>query len=89
MVSECYAVSREVPIVVDFNATWDNSNIQTWLLLRTLSGSVVLLQLGTVLKSEALVASEGHTEARVETVTCGFLGVWETYHRQSHPGLSC
>lgn len=43
-------------------ATLGNGNIPTWQLLRTMSGSVALLQPGCVLKSEAHVAIKGHTE---------------------------
>lgn len=42
---------------------WGSSDIQTHPLLRTMSGSIVLLWLGSVLKSGSCTATKGHTEA--------------------------
>lgn len=53
-------------------ATWNNSDIQTWLLLRTISGFVVLPQLESVLKCQAYVASKHYLETGDKAKICDF-----------------
>lgn len=59
---------------------WGNGNIQIWLLLRIMSGSAWLC---SMLKSEVLVGTKGHTEAWCLVVS--FFGVREPCSCQSHP----
>lgn len=62
MLKICY-VRIPVPSTnLSGTATWNNSDIQTWLLLRTVSGFVVLPQLESVLKSQAYVATKHYLE---------------------------
>lgn len=45
-------------------ATWALGDILPGLLLRTVSGSVVITQVGSVLKSTAYIITKGYTDAR-------------------------
>lgn len=42
--------------------TWGDGDLKTWMLLRTMSESVVLLQEGSVLKSTLCVATKSHSD---------------------------
>ena len=89
LVSKGHTAAEPMPIWKACTATWGNTDIQTQLLQRTISGSMVLLQLGSVLKLEARVATKGYTEVHDLGTTCGHVGIWEPCHNQNHPDLSC
>lgn len=60
----CCHVKIPVPSAnLSGTATWSNSDIQTWLLLQTISEFMVLSQLESVLKYQAYVATKCYLEA--------------------------
>lgn len=64
MLKICCHVRIPVPRAnLNGTAIWSISDIQTLLLLQTLSGFVVLPQLESVLKSQAYVATKRYLEA--------------------------
>lgn len=70
------------------SASGSNGNSQIQLLLRTMSRSIVLLQLWPVLKSEASIATEGYMEAWGQTTTSDLVGVQGPYYHYSHFDLN-